>query len=120
MKQGDKEWFPEVLIDTKNNGGKEWQADDWWFHTSYSNCEGKGKYNNYSTCKEGQKQGWNGNNFPLNENQAVEIVIDKSLLKLNGNKIRMAVAVGDSESIWHFPDTNIKIDEPPTWPVIEL
>src|SRR5688572_2663346 len=42
--------FPEVLIDVNNSKSASWEADDWWFHVSATDCYYQGAYAVYSNC----------------------------------------------------------------------
>ncbi len=115
------EIYPEVLIDTKNDKSLTWDENDWWFHTSYSNCENQAKFNDYSTCEIGQKEGWIGNNFPLEIGQSVEIKIEKKLLDLSeGDLIGIAFDVTDTQKEWFFSRPEAKLEEPATWMTIKI
>jgi len=115
------EIYPEVLLDTRNNKTLAWDNNDWWIHTSYSNCENKGKFNDYSTCKIGHKDGWDGNNFPLSIGQAVEIKIDKTLLNVShGNLLGIAFDVTDTNEEWYFFPDDATLENPSTWMTLKL
>ena len=108
-------------MDTENNKTERWDNNDWWIHTSYSNCEGNGNFNDYSTCQLGQKNGWIGNNFPLKNDQEVEIKIDKSLLNLaDGDLIGMAFDVTDTHEKWYFSPVEATLENPSSWMTFKL
>lgn len=116
-----KELYPEVLIDAKNSKTKTWEKNQWWFHTSYSNCEGDGVFNNYKSCKKGEKTGWNGNNFPLEIGGEVEISVSKSYLNLKKNDtIGLAFDVTDTDKKWFFYPATAKLESPETWENFKL
>jgi hypothetical protein len=115
------ELYPEVLIDSQYDRTLKWDENDWWFHTSYSNCEGKGKYNNYSTCKKGEKEGWVGNNFPISNGGVVEIKISKKLINVTkGATIGLAFNVTDTQKNWYFYPKNAVMETPKTWFPVSL
>lgn len=117
----NKELYPEVLIDAKNSKTKTWEKNQWWFHTSYSNCEGEGIFNNYKSCKKGAKTGWNGNNFPLEIGGEVEISVSKNHLSLKkGDTIGLAFDVTDTQKRWFFYPANAKLESPETWANFKL
>jgi hypothetical protein len=43
--------FPEILIDANNDKSETWLADDWWFHVSGSDCESRGRANDFANCQ---------------------------------------------------------------------
>lgn len=51
--------FPEVLLDVQNDKSSMWMMDDWWFHTSATDCESQGQYGNYDSCQV-VRPGWLG------------------------------------------------------------
>lgn len=122
LKKDEKnELYPEVLIDAKNSKSKIWEKNQWWFHTSYSNCEGNGVFNNYKSCKKGEKTGWNGNNFPINIGGDVEISVSKSLISANtGDTIGLAFDVTDTQKKWFVYPANAKLESPETWAKFKL
>lgn len=42
--------FPEILLDINNSKTSDWEADDWWYHVSATDCEFQGEYGNYDSC----------------------------------------------------------------------
>ena len=42
--------FPEVLLDVNHSRSTAWEADDWWFHVSATDCESQGVYGNFDSC----------------------------------------------------------------------
>ena len=117
----NQELYPEVLIDTKNDKSQDWKEDDWWFHTSYSNCEGQGLFNNYKTCKKGTKKGWNGNNFPIMIGGDVEMSISKELIGVKaGDVIGMAFDATDTQKKWFYYPEGGKLQSPKTWKNFKL
>lgn len=116
-----RELYPEVLIDGANDKSAHWDQNDWWFHTSYSNCEGKRKFNNYSSCKVGPKDGWEGNNFPLEIGQVVEIQIEKELLQVSdGDVIGIAFNVTDTQENWYYFPESAYMESPSSWMTLRL
>lgn len=115
------ELYPEVLLDTGNEKTSAWDNNDWWFHTSYSNCEGKGKFNDYTSCKKGEKEGWTGNNFPLEKDRAVEIKVKKSLIQVSeGDMVGMAFNVTDTQKNWYFFPAAATMEQPGSWMTVKL
>jgi hypothetical protein len=43
--------FPELTLDVNNSKSIGWEADDWWFHVSATDCEYQGASDNYSNCQ---------------------------------------------------------------------
>jgi len=110
------ELYPEVLIDVANNKSTTLDSNDWWFHCSYSNCDGNGEVNNYESCKSGTKDGWIGNNFPLEVPGELEIMISKKLLAINGESIiGIAFDVTDTHDRYYFYPPNARLYFPATW-----
>lgn len=117
----NKELYPEVLIDATNSKTKTWEKNQWWFHASYSNCEGDGVFNNYKSCKKGEKTGWNANNFPLEISGEVEISVSKSHLNLRtGDILGLAFDVTDTDKKWFFYPARAKLESPETWANFKL
>lgn len=116
-----KEFYPEVLIDTKNARPAAWGKGQWWFHSSYSNCEGDGIFNNYKSCKKGAKSGWNANNFPIGIGGDIEMSISKAHIGVKtGDKIGLAFDVTDTSKKWLFYPAGAKLDSPATWEAFTL
>lgn len=81
--------FPEILLDMEFDRSNIFQADDWWFHVSSTDCEYKGRYGHYVNC-ELERPNWKAvNNIIFGEpiTDLVEIEIPFSTINLNINTI---------------------------------
>ena len=43
--------FPEIFLDGNNNNSTSWDANDWWFHVSATDCESVGMPFDFSNCQ---------------------------------------------------------------------
>jgi hypothetical protein len=50
--------FPEICLDPDWDQSPSWQADDWWFHISATDCDFQGDYSNFQNCDTVQSD-WN-------------------------------------------------------------
>jgi len=80
-----KDCVVDLYIDLLNKKSKEWDSDDLWLHASYSDCEGKGKYEDWKSCSK-TKPDWLANNLPyLNGNDNIEMQINISKISNKGH-----------------------------------
>ncbi|MHB8093284.1 MAG: carboxypeptidase regulatory-like domain-containing protein [Syntrophales bacterium] len=117
LKPQSGELYPEIRLDVNNDKSSSWKSDDWWFHTSYNNCEMRGGYNIWSTC-ERAKLGWSGNIFPLTTPGTVEIRIEYEKLGLVSGEARdigVAFDVTDTRTKWKFWPSSVSTSNPSTW-----
>ncbi len=117
LKPQSGELYPEIRLDVNNDKSSSWKSDDWWFHTSYNNCEMRGGYNIWSTC-ERAKLGWSGNIFPLTTPGTVEIRIEYEKLGLVSGEARdigVAFDVTDTRTKWKFWPSSASMYNPSTW-----
>ncbi len=81
--------FPEILLDMEFDRANIFQADDWWFHVSATDCEYKGRYGHYANC-ELERPNWKAvNNIIFGDpiTDLVEISIPFSTINLNLNTV---------------------------------
>jgi hypothetical protein len=117
----DKELYPEVLLDIDSDRSLEWNKDDWWFHASYNDCEGEGKFNVWNCTKS--KEGWNANNFPLDSGAVVEFQISFEKVKFDpvqNQTIGLAFNVTDTAELYYFWPSEATLESPETWSVIQI
>ena len=117
----DRAIYPEVLLDIANGKTSSWNSDDWWFHTSYNDCEGKGVYCVYTFGNDGSCQkdhgDWAANNFPLNQG-IIEIKIPYSkigLIPSQGKTVGIAFDVTNATTKWYLWPAAAQLESPSTW-----
>lgn len=108
---------PDVLINTNLNNSK-WEKTTFWFHSSYSNCDGNGEYYTWENCSKNHPD-WKANTFPyLNGNNNIEYKISWSKLHIAPNpdlNIGIAFKISDvQEKNLYWPESAI-ISNPATW-----
>lgn len=111
--------YPDVMLDLNNDKSTTWQADDWWFHASYNDCEGHGNYNVWASCQP-THPGWWANNFPLGQPGNIEIGISYSkigLLPFTRDTIGISLEVSDTYTNYHYFPNGSDIGDPSTWAV---
>ncbi len=117
MESGGTPRFPEVLIDTQNDRATGFQADDWWFHVSGTDCEYQGQYGNYDSC-ETVRPNWTAvPNFTasLPNVDTVEIRIPLSTLSINSNDTIGASFLMNNFMSWNHWPTMAARQNPSTW-----
>ena len=117
LKTPSSERYPEILLDMNNDKSAAWTSDDWWFHTSFNNCEARGEFDRYETCKRA-KVGWSGNLFPLDAPGTVEVRIEYEKLGLVSGEARdigVAFDVTDTHTKWAFWPSSASLSNPSTW-----
>lgn len=90
--------FPEIYIDVDNSKDSTWQAGDWWFHVSATDCDNMGAPDVFSNCQLIQPD-WVGVNNILSGDSTitdtVEIAIPFSKIGYNyGSGDPMGLAFG--------------------------
>ena len=114
--------FPEVLLDSANAKSSAWQPGQWWFHTSFSDCDADGEFNLYNRdgkflCAK-QKPGWDGNNWPLQEPYAVEMTISFAKVGVKADaqrRIGLAFNLTDTQKLWSLWPASAKLESPASW-----
>ncbi|MDH4474630.1 MAG: T9SS type A sorting domain-containing protein [Fluviicola sp.] len=112
--------FPEIMIDVNNSKESVWQADDWWFHVSATDCDNQGSSDDYTNCQTVQPD-WIGVNNMLQGapyTDTVEIAIPFSKIGYtfgSGDSIGIAFDITNTMNAWHmYPETADRTD-PFTW-----
>ena len=113
--------FPEINIDVKNDKTENWNANDYWFHVSMTDCFAIGKPSDYSNCKTVQPNWLAAPNFengkPLPK--AVEIQIPFSTLNFaldnKGKTIGICFDVSDTAAYWEHWPAKANYKKPATW-----
>ena len=111
---GAKEFYPEVVLDTRSDRTSRWDEDVWWFHASYSDCEGRGHFNDWNCTPT--KPGWNANNYPLRDPGTIEMQIScekLGLAKATG-KLGIALALAADNEWLPWPAGALE-KKPSTW-----
>ena len=114
---------PEILIATNLVAIKSWNNDTYWFHASYSNCEGKGAYYNWKNCATNHSD-WQANIFPFqNGNNNIEFKISWAKLNIAPNpdlNIRIAFKLSDPTEKQHYWPELATISNPATWGILKF
>lgn len=114
---GIEQRYPDVMLDITNGKDTSWQPDDWWFHASYNDCQAKGSYNVWTSCKP-SNPGWKANNFPLNDPGTVEMEITYALAGIpsgSTDTLGISFEVSDTYNDYHYFPFNADIAKPSTW-----
>ena len=112
---------PEILIATNLATNKSWNNDTYWFHSSYSNCEGKGEFYNWENCAN-IHQDWQANIFPFkNGNNNIEFKISWTKLQIDPSpNLNIGIAFKLSNAInkqYYWPDL-ATISRPANWGLV--
>jgi hypothetical protein len=114
---------PEILIATNLSAIKSWNNDTYWFHSSYSNCEGKGEYYNWEYCATNPPD-WQANIIPFqNGNNNIEFKISWAKLNIAPNpdlNIRIAFKLSDPTEKQHYWPELATISNPATWGILKF
>lgn len=119
LDQGEAALFPEIYIDAANNRADAWDQDDWWFHLSTRQCQGRGLGAIWAQC--GGEQAWQTTDF-VTSGSTIEMAIPYTTLALPGpdqSGIGIAFALmrlepDDSVSRRFWPARS-SISQPSTW-----
>jgi len=111
--------FPEVLIDAGNDKAVNWDANDWWFHVSATDCSFNGQYGNYSGNCFADHSSWSGVPNMVNgppHTDTIEISIPFSTLGIaSGDTIGLTFDVTNTATAWsHWPAAAGR-NNPSTW-----
>ena len=114
---------PEILIATNYAEIKSWNNNTYWFHASYSNCEGKGAYYNWKNCATNHSD-WQANIFPFqNGNNNIEFKISWAKLQINPSSnlnVGIAFKLSDPlENQYYWPEL-ATISSPATWGILKF
>ena len=111
--------FPEILLDVNHDEAGSFQADDWWFHVSATDCEYQGQYANYDSCALIRPNWLAEPNFSLgNTVDTVEIQIPLATLAYSpqsGDTIGIAFLTTNTFSNWSYWPAGIDHLDPSTW-----
>jgi len=114
--------LPEFFIDSQNNKGDKWQADDYWFHVSAQDCYSIGKREDYSKCKVEGDQWHAVPNYPFGNNwkriEEIEISVPFEFTNIKPGAVFglcLSVAIYPKELRKNIP-ADASEDKPVTWP----
>jgi len=114
---------PEILIATNLAAINSWNSNTYWFHSSYSNCEGKGEYYNWEYCATNPPD-WKANTIPFqNGNNNIEFKISWAKLDIVPNpdlNIRIAFKLSDAIEKQHYWPELATISNPATWGILKF
>jgi hypothetical protein len=116
LKHNGKELYPEILMEINPDTASVWSQDNWWFHASYQDCEGRGNYNIWNCSPT--KEGWSANNFPLKQEEVIEMQISYTKVEFDpedNNTIKLAFNVTDTDTAYYFWPSAARMDSPDTW-----
>ena len=131
VKHGKERLYPEILLDPHNLRSERWEKGQWWLHVSYNLCEGDGEPNVYTRngvfqCAH-QKEGWEANNPPSAETEAIEVRVSFSKLGIQpspGMRLGLALAItdasGDRNQKWFFWPPTATVRSPRSWEEVRL
>lgn len=114
--------IPELLLDTRHNGGEELRDDDYWFHVSAQDCYARGKRDDYSGCRADITSWRASPNLPFQGQgyeavDSFEISIPLSLVDLSVGQdlgICLSMLLVSPERRLNLPQS-ADIDVPATW-----
>jgi len=112
--------FPEINVDVNYDRSLAWQADDWWFHVSATDCESQGEAGNYDNCQL-VRPNWIGmpnfvNGGPTVD--TVEIQIPFSTIQLDiqtVDTIGLAFNVSNTFNAWEYWPAGAEVNSPASW-----
>ncbi len=110
--------FPEILLDIGNDKAASLEADDWWFHVSFTDCAATGRYDDYDGCVP-QAEGWEANNFsrgPLLN--LIEMRIDFATLQIDATEAQdlgLLLRLSDTQGYASHWPADADPDRPATW-----
>lgn len=110
--------FPEILFDINHSQSAAWEADDWWFHVSATDCYYQGGYGVYTNCVMSHPN-WSGvPNFvsgPPNTD-TVEIRIPFTTINMSmPDTIGIAFVLTNTATVWHQWPSTATTSSPATW-----
>lgn len=112
--------FPEVLLDPAYVRSSSWQAGEWWFHVSATDCESNGAYGVYTNCAAMQPDWLGVPNFmpgPPNTD-TVEIKIPFSKIGFNPatqDTMGLSVLGSNTATLWKLWPSSADTGKPDTW-----
>ncbi|WP_372793252.1 hypothetical protein [Lutibacter sp.] len=114
---------PEILIATNIAANKSWNTDTYWFHSSYSNCEGIGEFYNWENCANIHPD-WQANILPFkNGNNNIEFKISWAKLQINPSaNLNIGIAFKLSNALekqFYWPKL-ATISSPVNWGVLKF
>ncbi|MGE3800556.1 MAG: hypothetical protein AB7H80_06015 [Candidatus Kapaibacterium sp.] len=116
--------FPEINIDRENSKGTTWSESDWWFHISGTDCESKGKPNDYSDCAPDQEEWFGIPNFSQSQvPEVIEVLIPFTKLGVGStlpDTLGMALDLTNTVNAWYYWPVGGKAENPSTWGTVIL
>ena len=111
--------FPEVFVDPDNSKSAEWDALDWWFHVSGTDCESQGAPDDYTIC-ELELDDWQGvpNFTPERSPDTIEIVLPFSKLGVEATlpqTIGLTYGLTNTFSSWQYWPSAATSASPAMW-----
>ena len=114
-------FMPELVVDPAGDRAASWQADDWWFHVSASDCDARGRWDVYTNCRIVQPDWLGVPNYPMNtpspaliEQFEVSVPLGKLGLAV-GDTLGLAltaVTMTDQRGMW---PAAASMSSPATW-----
>ncbi|MEM9023659.1 MAG: FlgD immunoglobulin-like domain containing protein [Bacteroidota bacterium] len=112
--------FPEAMLDLNHSRSNGWEADDWWFHVSATDCSSNGTPNDFSNCQLVQPD-WEGvPNFDpgLPMTDTVEMRIPFATIGLDlavTDTIGLALNTTNTFNAWDYWPATADVLSPATW-----
>jgi hypothetical protein len=112
---------PEVNLDINYSKSSTWEGDDWWFHSSGSDCENNGAPNVFSDCMVVQPDWESVPNFvsggPNEDTVEMHIPFSKAGFSYSGgiDTIGIALDVTNTFSAWNLFPSTATTTNPSTW-----
>ena len=113
----------EVLLQNRN-GSREWDANTYWFHSSYSNCSAQGNYYIWENCSM-EPIGWKASTFPFkNGNNNIEFKIKRSHLQIESftteTSLKAAFKLSSANELHTYWPKEATIEDPKTWGLLRF
>jgi len=115
--------MPEVMFDVNNSKSGVWEADDWWFHVSATDCEYQGQHGNYDSCMA-VRPNWTAEpnmasgppSPPYVDTIEVQIPFATIGYDINsGDTIGLSFEVTNLFSAWNHWPTSATLNDPSSW-----
>jgi uncharacterized protein YbdZ (MbtH family) len=113
----------EVLLQNGSGTG-EWDANTYWFHSSYGNCSAQGNYYIWENCSK-DPIGWRANTFPFkNGNDNIEFKIRRSHIQLasleTGTSLKASFKLSSANELHSYWPKEATIKDPKTWGLLHF
>jgi hypothetical protein len=114
--EAGKDCVVDLYFDLLNKKSNEWDSLDLWLHSSFSNCEARGKYFDWKSCTK-TKPDWVANNLPFkngNDNIEMQINTSKIFNKEHPDTLGFCFSIHHDDLKGYWP-SNSDYTKPSTW-----